>query len=228
MNRFVAMGGVVLVLVALASLADAQQQGRGRGFGGFGRTNLVTLASIEAVQTEIGANDNQKAEIAKIAEKLRGERPAGGARGRRGNLSDEERAKLRQQAEQRSKTAREELAKALKPQQVKRLEEISLQLQGSSALTNPEVVAKLKLSDEQVTKLRAVANESRQAMRTLFQGGNVENAREKLAELRKSSDEKSLAVLNADQQKQFTAMKGKPFELPQGAFGRRRGRRGNN
>lgn len=235
MKRLVAMGSVVLVLAVLVSLADAQQQGRGRGFGfgGFGQANLLMLASIGPVQTEIGATDEQKSEIAKVVEKIRGERPAGGARGNLRNLSEEERnkllAELRKQAQERNKTAREELAKVLKPKQVQRLEQIALQLEGTRALTNPEIIAKLKLSDDQVKKVQAVEVENVRAMRELFQGGNVENAREKIAEIRKSGEEKALAVLSDDQKKQFAEMKGKPFELPQGAFGRgRRGGRGGN
>jgi hypothetical protein len=216
----------------LASSVAAQQPGRGRGFG-FGQvgTNLLTLASIETVQTEIKATDGQKEEIARLLVAQRAE-GRGGGRANFQNLSDEERqkliAELRERATEQAKKAREGLAKTLEPKQLERLEQIAVQAQGIGALTNSEIAGKLKLSTEQVAKLEAISNGSRQAIREAVQGGNAAGAREKLAQLRRESEEKSLAVLSAEQKEQFTALKGEPFELPAGALGGRGGRRNNN
>jgi hypothetical protein len=38
--------------------------------------------------------------------------------------------------------------------------------------------------------------------------------------MRKESDEQVLAVLTEEQRKQFDEMKGEPFEMPEGGFGR--------
>ncbi len=156
-------------------------------------------------------------------------RGRGGARPNFRNLSDEERqkaiAELRKRATEQAKKARTALAKTLEPKQVERLEQISLQAQGASSLTNPEVAGKLKLSTEQVAKLEAISNEIGPAVREALQGGGGD-ARAKIAELRKERQEKSLAVLTAEQKEQFTAMKGEPFKLP--AFGGRGSRRNNN
>jgi Spy/CpxP family protein refolding chaperone len=144
----------------------------------------------------------------------------------RGQLSDEERAKMREEAAARAKKEREELAKILKPEQLKRLTEIYIQQAGIAALQDADVAEKLKISDEQKEKMAKVREEQGAAMRELFTGGgDREAARSKMADLRKQTDEKTLAVLSEDQKKQFEELKGKKFDMPENA-GRRPGGRG--
>lgn len=143
-------------------------------------------------------------------------------------ISEEDRARFREQAEARAKKEREELAKILKPEQMKRLEEIRIQQAGPAALNFPDVAEKLKITDEQKEKMGKAREESQAKMRELFTGardGDREAARAKIAELRKETEEKVLAVLSEDQKKQFEDMKGKKFDMPENA-GRGPGGRG--
>lgn len=152
----------------------------------------------------------------------------------RRQISDEDRARFREQAEARAKKEREELAKILKPDQLKRLNEIYLRVAGTAALNDSEVAKQLEISDEQKEKLGKVREEAmtsnREEMRELFQSGDREKIQARMAEIRKATDEKILAVLTDEQKKKFEDMKGKPFELPEGAlrgaFGGGAGRRG--
>lgn len=228
MKSFVAMSVVLMVAVSAASV-EAQQRGGGFRFRR-GITNLATLASNEAVQIEIGATDAQKEEIAKLRESIRG--GFSGNRTNVQNLTPEEREKLtaefRQRIEERKKKAREGLAKTLQPSQMERLEQISVQVQGAAALITPEISTKLKLSEEQLAKLKAVDNETRQGMQGVYQAANQQAARKILADLRKQSEEKALAVLSDEQKQQYTALKGKPFEFPLGVLGGRRRNNNNN
>ena len=142
----------------------------------------------------------------------------------RPQISDEDRARFREEAAARAKKEREELAKILKPEQLKRLTEIYIQQAGIAALQDTEVSEKLKITDDQKEKLAKVREENQAAMRDLFGGGDREAARTKMAELRKQNEEKTLAVLTEDQKKQFEEMKGKKFDMPEnagrGGFGR--------
>ena len=83
-RHFLVLAAVVLV-VAVGSPADAQQRGRGGfggGFGGFSRGGaLLGLVSVDKVQQEIEALDEQVADIGKLREELRGQ-ARGGERGR--------------------------------------------------------------------------------------------------------------------------------------------------
>lgn len=211
---------VAVLSVSVCHSTYAQgQRGRGGRGAGFGRGgDVATLAGIEAVQKEIKASDEQVAAIAALREESRGAR---GQRGGQQNLSREERQQL---AQERAKAAREKIAGILKPEQMARLEQISLQVRNAQALADQAVAAKLKLSDDQKEKVAAAIQESsdkmRAQMRELFQGGDRGAMREKMAELRKEASESVLAHLTADQKEQFEAMKGEPFEMPAVGFGR--------
>lgn len=252
MKRVCSAVAVMFVVMALASsVAWAQPGGRGGrggfgfGFGGFGGSpNLMDLAGIEAVQKEIEALDDQVAAIKKASEEARAAREAQRGQGQRPdfqNMSDAERekamAEFRARREKETAAANEKLGKILLPHQVKRLNEISLQMRGTMALSDPKVAAELKISDEQKKKLEEVNNANMETMRKqmqeLFQGGGrnqSEEAREqmrtKMQEMRKQAEEKVLAVLTADQKAQFAKMKGAEFKMPEGAFGFGRGGRG--
>jgi hypothetical protein len=150
--------------------------------------------------------------------------------GQRRQLSDEERAKMREEAATRAKKEKEEIAKILKPDQLKRLTEIYIQQQGINALNDEDVAKELGINDEQKTKLGKVREEQGAAMRELFGagGGDREAARTKMADLRKQTEEKTLAVLTDAQKKKFEEMKGKKFDMPEGAGRGGRGGRGGD
>lgn len=253
---------VVLVGVCLAmSTAAAWAQGPGGpggGFGGpgggrFGRgggrmSSLLGLLRVEAVQNEIDLVDDQKGEIDKLNESMRGEGgrgggPGGGDRPDFQNMTDEERetfmAERRKQAEARNAKEKEELGKILLESQMKRLNEISIQVRGAEALSDAEVATALAITDEQKKQLEEVQNEVREGMReqmaALRDAGDEdpEAMRTKMTELRKQNEEKVLAVLSETQREQFAAMKGEAFEMPadamfggRGGFGGGRGGRG--
>lgn len=136
--------------------------------------------------------------------------------GRRGfgQLTEEQLREFRERAEERARQEREKLAEILLPNQVKRLNQIFVQVQGVNALTDSQIASELKITDEQREKINAVRQENQQAiveqLRELGQA-SAEDRRAKLAEFREESDKKVLAVLTEDQRKQFEEMKGEAF-----------------
>jgi len=103
---------------------------------------------------------------------------------------------------------------------MKRLEEIYIQTMGVRALQDPEIAATLKVTEAQQEQMRQAQQQVFEGMRDLFTpGADREQMREKMQALRKQAEEKVVAVLSADQQKQFADMKGKPFEMPADALG---------
>ena len=147
----------------------------------------------------------------------------------RPQISDEDRARFREEAAARAKKEREELAKILKPEQLKRLTEIYIQQAGIAALQDADVAEKLKITDDQKEKFAKVREENQTATRDAFRdaGEDRDAIRTKMADLRKQNEEKTLAVLTEDQKKQFEEMKGKKFDMPEnagrGGFGNRGG-----
>jgi hypothetical protein len=197
---------------------------RGGPPGGFGRggDNSLFLLRIEEVQTELEISPQQKEALDKMAEQARGDRPDFNAFR---EMSEEERRaafeKMRKEAEERMSEVKAQLEEVLLPQQLDRLEEISLQVRGVQALEDDEVAAKLKITEAQKQKMAEVretqGEKMRERMREMFQGGGGPGGdfREVFGKLREEMEKEVLAVLDSSQQTQFAEMKGEPFEMPE-------------
>ena len=106
------------------------------------------------------------------------------------------------------------LADVLNPEQMKRYRQIQLQQLGLLAFTEPDVQSKLKLSDEQVGRIRKINAESQSQRREFAQvGGNRGELQKKVETLGKDSMDKALAVLSADQKQVWKEMTGEPFDV---------------
>jgi len=201
-------------------------RGGGSMFGGRGGGDMTqTLLRIEAIRTELEISPDQEEALTKMQEQGRTERPSGDFR----NMSEEERTefftKMRKQAEERNAKMKEQLEEVLFPEQLERLQEINIQLQGIAALRNEDVAKELKITEAQKKELEEVQagmmEKMREGMRELFtSGGGREGMREKIEKMRKDMEGDVLGVLTSDQKKKFEEMKGEKFEMPEGAFGR--------
>jgi hypothetical protein len=101
-----------------------------------------------------------------------------------------------------------------------------LQLGGARALTQPDVAKELGLSEDQVKQIEAALEVPRPegGAGGAAPGGGPGGGgfdREAMMKAREEANKKALAVLTAAQQKKWTAMQGKKFELqmPQGGGG---------
>ena len=147
--------------VAFVASADAQGQRRGAGaaggqppggrggmMGGFGGAGLTQLVVNKSVIEELKITDEQKEKLATWAKDA-------GAKQREkmqeiftgGDRPDP--AKRLEIMTTMSKEQMEEVSKVLKEEQVKRLKQILLQIQGVTAFQSKETQVSLKLSDEQ-------------------------------------------------------------------------------
>lgn len=105
------------------------------------------------------------------------------------------------------------LAEVLDAKQVARLKQINLQQRGATALFDPAVAAQLKISDSQKEQIKTVMAESRKEMAELFKQGRGRESFEKMATLRKESQEKVEKVLSDEQRKAYKEMLGEEFKL---------------
>jgi len=194
--------------VTVATLEAQRQRGRGKGEGrgrgaGMG-ASMVGLLGQKSVQDELKLSEDQLKKLGELREKQRG------SFGELRNLDREARRKKMEEMRAENEKA---LADVLKPEQLKRLKQISLQVGGASAFADPKVADELKLTSEQKDKIQSIQQESRQSLRGLFQGGgDREEARKKFAEARKSANEKAMAVLTPEQQSKWKEMTGEPFK----------------
>jgi hypothetical protein len=237
----------VVVGVSCASQSFAQQgdrEGRrgggrfggGRGgagmFGGGmfgGGMNELALIGNPEVQKELGLSEEEKENVAKLSESLQTDRRE--AMDKLGidfstfrDLPEAEREKKTKEMTDAQAKVNEKyqakLTELLKPEQSKRLKQITVQAAGTMALRNEDVAKSLKLSDDQKKEIDKITDESAQNMRRGFgqggqEGGDVD-FQARMEQMRKANEErdaKLLAVLSEEQRKQLDELKGKPFDV---------------
>ncbi len=238
-GKMVLACGLVGLLVAPA---QAQRPGGGRGFGGpgGGGGDPLMLLTNKSVQEELKVEGTQAEKLNTFTRGLMEKR-----REQFQKLQDvpqdEVRAKMREMGQAMNADVRKGLADVLKPEQVKRFDQIQLQQMGVLGAPDlPRVQEALNLTDDQKSKLRSVQEEQREAMGELFRGGGGGGdrtaAREKMTSLRKKGTDKAMAVLTDSQKSSWKELTGEPFEIklepgqggPGGPGGGRRRPNNNN
>jgi hypothetical protein len=212
------LAGLALALVvAMATSADAQL----RGLRFPASLQNVFLLRGEKVQNELGLNDEQKALLSDVATKLQQDafEIFSGLQDLTPEEQKEAMPEIMKMIDEKGKETRAKVEEVLDKTQIARLKELSLQARGAQALEDEEVIAALKLSDEQQKQLADIREQGNEAMQKAFAklregGGDQGELRKKLRELRKELGDKALTILSPDQTKQFDTMKGAKFEFP--------------
>jgi hypothetical protein len=107
------------------------------------------------------------------------------------------------------------LAGILKPEQAKRLKQISYQRQGEWAFTDGEVAKALQLTDTQKKEIQKIIEDHATQMRHLFQprAPGDEETRKKMTALRTVFQEKLMKLLTNEQRTKWKDLQGAPFEM---------------
>jgi Spy/CpxP family protein refolding chaperone len=187
----------LLGLMAFVATDSNAQPGR---FGGGGGTMFLLMN--KGVQEEIKMTDEQKE---KVNDKMKEMGPKMRELfGKGKDLTMEERAaKMKELQEGMNK----EVSAILKPEQMKRLTQISRQQDVLTTLTTDEEAAKsLKITDAQKEKLKGIGDDMRKDMTELRKNkGDFKEMQEKMTALRKESKEKALKV--------WKELTGEPYEV---------------
>ena len=243
-GKFVAVSALVVstaLVFAQGGGGGGGGRGGGQGRGGFGQRGGIQspaqLANRADVQRDIAATDDQKAKIAALQEKLNEERRAmftagaggggggnGGGGGGRGGfqMTPEMQAAMQKFNEK----AKEELAKILNADQMKRLDEIGVQLAGNRAIFVPAVQKALGLSEDTIKQAQALQTKQNEANQSIQEKArNQEISREEAQAAReknnKALDDELIKLLSAEQAAKLKEMQGKPFKAdPPGGGGR--------
>jgi len=203
-------GKLVLTLGALALMASpAWAQGRGFGMGG-GAAFLMA----PNVQKDMKLSDAQVAKVQDTLQEVR-ERHQDDFADVRDASEDERPAKMRVL----NKKISDEVKKALSlsDEQSKRYDQISIQARGIQAFSDPTVLEKVKLTDDQRSKIREIAESSRGA----FGGANFKDASEeeraemlrKFSATQRENMAKAQALLTADQKQAWKDLTGEQIEI---------------
>jgi hypothetical protein len=226
----VTVAGLVIGLIA-GNVAVAQGQGR-RGGPGMFRQSPAMLIGREEVQKELKLEGDQVAQ----ANAIRDEMFQGFRRGGQGEqLSDEERAKRREEQEKKTAELNKKAMGLLNAEQATRMKQVEIWVNGVAlALSdNADVTKELNLTDDQKGAVKTISDEAGKKRQELFSGfrGASEEDRRKIMEqsdtLTKETESECMAVLTDDQKAKFDKLRGPKFEMPRfGGGGGRRGRPG--
>src|ERR1700732_5251144 len=198
MKRFTVLALVILGVSSSSALAQPPRGGRG-GQGMMG--GPMMLLNQPSVQQELKISDEQKQQIHEAAAKLR--QSAGDLQG----LDPSER---QQKAQEMAREGERAASKILHRDQMKRLKEISLQVQGARAFSSPDFANALGLTDEQKEKIKA-AEGSRGQRGQPPPGSDPEAMRRRMEEMRKANLDKVMNILTPGQKAKYKEMTGEPF-----------------
>lgn len=251
MNRFISLRtpAIVLGVLVFGALSLAQGGGgrQGRGFGGgFGRgNNTAFLLRRSDVQADLGISADQKSKLDDLMTSMRGQRGQGGAGGGGGQggagggtpPTDAERQARRAEMESRMAEMQSKVNAILTQQQQSRLKQISLQIRGNMALTDPDTQKEVGLSGDQISKIKGLQDTMQQASQSVMEKMRSQTiTREQaMAAFKTNSDAMNKEIgklLTSRQTAKFKEMQGATFKADPsqsqgfgggGGFGGRRG-----
>lgn len=221
-SRFLAVGLFVVVAVVVV---EAQQPGRGFGGGQGGGINGLVLNNKD-LQAELKITDEQKDKFKVVVDKQtemgkkmrEAFKDAGGDK----DKQKEAFAAMQKDGEKLQAEVKAVVESTLTADQKKRLKEIDRQRLGVRAFSNDDLVADLKLTDTQKTKIKTISDEYSKDASELFKGGFGKGGfdKEKMAENQKKREKLSKAamadideVLTDDQKKAWKDLTGAAFDV---------------
>jgi hypothetical protein len=106
-------------------------------------------------------------------------------------------------------------ALALTPDQARRFDQIGLQQRGIEAFSEPEIQARVMLTDEQKGKIRGIGENAHDRLQAIAQGAGDDRAEmaRKIRQLQKELMTEALAELSDDQKAAWKELTGEPFEV---------------
>jgi type II secretory pathway component GspD/PulD (secretin) len=104
------------------------------------------------------------------------------------------------------------VAQILRPEQAKRLKQISYQRLGFRALDDPEVAKAIGLTDEQKKNIEQIKSERLKQFSALPGNFRDEEHRKKAIEFAKNSNDRITKVLTDEQNKKWKELQGEPFK----------------
>jgi Spy/CpxP family protein refolding chaperone len=188
------------VSLATATAWAQSDSGSHRGGGGDASGEGFGLLRVERVQQNLHLTDEQKVQILALSMELR-----------------ENRANLGKR-----------IAEILTAEQMKRLKQIRLQVEGVAAINSHEVAMTLGLTKDQRKTLKALQEQIGKQVQeavTELKGLTVDERKQKMPEfyakveaIRKNTTEQALAVLTSSQRKEFEEMQGEKIDFGPSPF----------
>ncbi len=241
MVRSMRLASIALVMLGMLALCTAALAQPGPGMGMFGSQAMASLSAqygrllmIPSVQKELELVDDQKAKITEANENMRQsmQEAFSGMQPPSPDMTPEEQQKFREEMQKKMQPIQEKYQKAVEsillPNQAKRLKEIALQVAGTSALSDKQVQEDLKLSSDQVEKIKTINEDMGKKIQAMLAeaNGDFQSLRPKMQELRQDVEKQLTGVLTDAQKASLEKMKGEKLDIPADELRGRGGFRG--
>lgn len=185
----------------------------------------LQLIQSEQLKTELKITADQSAKLKEVENDLRSKISAKNAsanlKGLDAKAKEEKLKTIGQELDTETKASREKISKILKPDQLKRMKEVFLQVFGLGPL-NYQDFQELKLTADQTKKIDGIKEEMLTSMRAGWevpsddptkQAATLTANRKRLEGISKNSNAKTLEVLTAEQKKTLETLKGASFKF---------------
>ncbi len=162
----------------------------------------VMLLRQKSVQEELKTTSEQNEKIHAFADKQWKKVKA---------MKGSSEAERDQEFEKMAKANQEFLQNTLRPEQVKRLNEIAMQVAGLLWVMRSDVASALNLTDDQKQKIRELHREARKEAQEALRSENQAVEEEKFREMRQTNRRRLMSILTDDQKAKWRQLAGQPF-----------------
>jgi hypothetical protein len=203
---------VAAIMIGMASLAMAADAPASEpGLRGSNKAELLQNASV---QSELKLTAAQLEQFKKLAQQFEEKHKDEIARVRK-QKDIKAFLRLRQDA---MEFFAKEATKVLEEKQLKRLDQIEMQLHGVQALLRPDVQTEMKLTDKQRKELLEILEKARKDVSATMESAKAapdkkEEIGRRITQLHKLATEKAFGLLSDEQKKAWTELVGDPFDL---------------
>jgi hypothetical protein len=186
----------------------------------------LQLIQSEQLKTELKITPEQSTKLKEVENDLRAKvtekNASANLKGLDAKAKEEKLKKIGEELNSETKASREKIATILKPDQIKRMKEVFLQIFGLGPLNYPDFQTELKLTPEQVKQIDSIKETMLAEMRAGWQvppddpakqAATLTENRKRLEGISKGANAKTLAVLTAEQKKTLETLKGASFKF---------------
>jgi Spy/CpxP family protein refolding chaperone len=176
-------------------------------------TDPLHLLQTAKVKQELKLTDEQNSKIAKVSEKYDKEAAAKLGNAQKEGLSEQE---IREREDKLIESARKEISGILNADQLNRLKQILLQVNGAEALQDKEVAKEVGITPEESAKLGKLQVQTGEKLRGSFEksrGGESDANIRGAEKINGQAQQQSLESLTPEQKKKLEKLRGAPFTL---------------
>jgi hypothetical protein len=186
----------------------------------------LQLIQSEQLKTELKITAEQSTKLKEVENDLRAKvtekNASANLKGLDAKAKEEKLKKIGEELNSETKASREKIATILKPDQIKRMKEVFLQVFGLGPLNYPDFQTELKLTAEQTKQIDSIKETMLAEMRAGWQvppddpakqATTLTENRKRLEGISKGANAKTLAVLTAEQKKTLETLKGASFKF---------------